>query len=318
MTDFASEPLQLAGVTGEIVTVASANPLNYYQAISASAEVPGQDIHGQLFLPEQNSKSGSLPVVIIVPGSLGVAPSHIAHAETLIGEGIGVFVIDPFGARLVTSTVANQAQFSFAASAWDVLAAAKTLASRSNVDENRIGAQGHSRGGSAVISAAMEPMANAVGISLCAVYGAYPWCGHQFRVPRVGKTVVRAVIGDQDEWCLPQQVQAAMHAIQLSGGESSIQIFEGAHHSFDRGTELELVADASVAPAAPTTYVREDGLYIHPVTGPQAAETTDREVMIYGIKAGYGVRGARIGSSGEQAALFRKDMLAYWTKQLLT
>ena len=38
--------------------------------------------------------------------------------------GIAALVIDPFGARAVTSTVANQTQFSFAASAFDVLAAA--------------------------------------------------------------------------------------------------------------------------------------------------------------------------------------------------
>ena len=79
---------------------------------------------------------------MIVPGSLGVAPSHVAHAEALTRAGLATFVLDSFGARGVTSTVANQTQFSFAASAYDVLAAWKVLASLPEIDATRIGAQG--------------------------------------------------------------------------------------------------------------------------------------------------------------------------------
>ncbi len=73
--------------------------------------------------PAAKRAAGKLPLVIVVPGSLGVAPSHVTHAETLTDNGIAAFVLDNFGGRDVTSTVANQTQFSFAASAYDVLAA---------------------------------------------------------------------------------------------------------------------------------------------------------------------------------------------------
>jgi hypothetical protein len=53
--------------------------------------------------------------------------SHLAHAEAVVDDGFAAFVLDSFGARDVTSTVANQTQFSFAASAYDVLAAWKVL-----------------------------------------------------------------------------------------------------------------------------------------------------------------------------------------------
>ena len=72
--------------------------------------------------------------VQLIPASLGVAPSHVTHAETLVDNGIAAFVLDNFGGRNVTSTVANQTQFSFAASAYDVLAALKILAARPTVD----------------------------------------------------------------------------------------------------------------------------------------------------------------------------------------
>lgn len=82
-----------------------------------------------------------------MPGSLGVAPANPHNAELLTSAGMAACVIDLFGKRGVTSTVANQAQYSFAASAWDLVATLLQLAARGEVDPARIGAQGHSRGG---------------------------------------------------------------------------------------------------------------------------------------------------------------------------
>src|SRR5260370_17344310 len=73
-----------------------------------------------------------------------------------------VLVVDPFGARSVTSTVANQGQFSFAASSYDVLAAAKYLSVLPEIDRAHIGALGYSRGGTAGIQAPGPPLAHAV------------------------------------------------------------------------------------------------------------------------------------------------------------
>src|SRR4029450_4382906 len=82
------------GATGRIVDVPSASPRNYHQAVSKPSEMPRITIDGQPFLPP--GASARLPLVIIVPGSLGVAPVHLAHAETLTGAGLAAFVLDPF------------------------------------------------------------------------------------------------------------------------------------------------------------------------------------------------------------------------------
>lgn len=305
------------GIRGEPVEIATGNPGNYYQAVSHSAGMDRTTIFGKLFLPEDGA--GPWPVVIVVPGSLGVAPSHLAHAERLTDVGIAACVIDPFGARSVTSTVANQAQYSFAASAWDVCATAAELAARGDIDSSRIGAQGHSRGGSAVMTAATTRFRHATRApALHAVYAAYPWCGQQFLDPAIGATVVRAVIGDRDEWCLPQQVQAHVNAMRLAGGEASCRIFDGAQHSFDRGTDIELIEEASVAPGAPTSYVADDGAFVHPLAEVADPALTDRDLMVYGMKAGYGRRGARIGSRPGDAEAFRNDMMAFWTVRMAT
>ena len=306
------------GLQGTPLEITTANPSNYYQAISDPQQMEQAQIYGQLYLPKQsqNKAEPPWPVVIIVPGSLGVAPSHMAKAKKLTAQGIAACVIDPFSARGVASTVANQAQYSFAASAWDVLAAADKLSKRSEIDTRRIGAQGHSRGGSAIIAAAcMTPLVpNA--IPLRGLYAAYPWCGMQFLTPNVGATRVRSIIGDKDEWCLPQQVQRQMHAMRLCGADATCKIIAGAHHSFDRDTSVELVKEASVAPGAPTIYIQNDGTCVHPLTNEAKPDFSERELMLYGIKAGYGVRGAHIGSADNHAAQFDADMMAFWNETL--
>ncbi len=303
------------GLAGEGLRLPTANPESYFQAISRTDSVPPAEILGSFFAPRGD---GPWPAVIVVPGSLGIAPSHLRNAELLTDAGIAACLIDPFGERGVTSTVADQTQYSFAASAWDVLAAAAVLAARDDVDPGRIGAQGHSRGGSAVLSAAcLSRRVRVPGApTLKGVYAAYPWCGHQFLHPRVGETVVRAVIGDRDEWCLPQQVQAQIQAMRLCGGQASCRIFAEAHHSFDRDTPLELVEDAAVAPGAPTVYIDDDGAFFHPLRDRADPALSERELMIYGMKAGYGRRGARIGSADGQARAFQEDMMGFWSTLL--
>ena len=152
------------GITGENIEIPSASPVNYHQVISAPGDMPKTTVDGKLFVPTDDARvtSGPLPLIIICPGSRGVAPSHLAHAETLNVLGYATFVLDSFGARGVTSTVAKQTQFSFAASAYDVLAAWNALADRPDIDDTKIGAQGHSRGGSAVLMAATRTFADAV------------------------------------------------------------------------------------------------------------------------------------------------------------
>ena len=318
---FRDQAIWFGKLAGRNIEIPSASPVNYYQVISRPADMPPVTIDGKLFLPDSASRAGGgkLPLVMIVPGSLGVAPSHLAHAETLTRAGFATFVLDSFGARGVTSTVANQTQFSFAASAYDVLAAFKVLAGLPGIDASRIGAQGHSRGGSAVLTAASRRFADAVvgkDAGLKGVLAAYPWSGHQFRDPRVGATSIRVLMGDADEWCSPMQVQGHCQAIRVSGGEVTMRLVAGAHHSFDRGTPITDVPEASVSPAAPTAYLADDGAFIHPTGDAPDPDLRDRDLMVYSLKAGYGRKGAKIGSHAGEAELFGAEMLAFWTRLL--
>jgi dienelactone hydrolase len=303
------------GQPGRNLDIDSASPLNYFQAISEPGKMPETRVDGKLFLPRDSAADVPLPVVIMAPGSLGVGEVHLQHAATFLEMGTAAFVLDSFGPRSVTSTVANQTQFSFAASAYDVLASCKALAALPEIDANRIGAQGHSRGGTAVLTAATRRFADTVvgeGAALCAVLAAYPWCGHQFLDPRVGDTAVHVLMGDADEWCSPMQAQAHCQAIRLTGGRATMRLIKGAQHSFDRDSPIVNVPNGKVSPAAPIAYIADDGAFLHPLQDTPDRELVDRDLMVYALKAGFGKTGARMGSTEGQPELFRTEMTAFW------
>ena len=117
-------------------------------------------------------------------------------------------------------------------------------------------------------------------------------------------------MGDADEWCSPMQAQSHCRAIRASGGRATMRLFGGAQHSFDRGTAVVKIDDASIAPAAPIGFVADDGSFVHPLRERPDPALVDRDLMVYGLKAGYGAIGARIGSAPGEAELFRDDMLS--------
>jgi hypothetical protein len=112
------------------------------------------------------------------------------------------------------------------------------------------------------------------------------------------------------------QVQGHCQAIRLSGGKAAMRIVSGAHHSFDRGTPVIDVPEASVSPHAPTTYLADDGAFLHPLSDVPDPALIDRDVMVYSLKAGYGKKGAKLGSNPGDAELFREDMLSFWRRTL--
>lgn len=304
-----------AGSAISLVKIPTANPVNVHQAIHQPDRCEQLEIDALVALPDA---PGPHPMVIVLPGSAGVSANHVMHARTLHDIGYGVCLVDPFGARAVTSTVANQSQFSFAASAHDVLATLRVLAADERIDARRIVAQGHSRGGAAVIMAAMRAFAQPIvgDLALAGAYAAYPWCGQQFARPDVGATVVRAIIGDQDEWCSVMAVQTQIRTITLTGGRASMRIVPGAHHSFDRHEDVHELAEARVSPNAPIEFLDDDGSMIDPVTGIADPARTDLDQFRAAVAAGFGQKGARLGGAGDQPQVFVDDMLAFHAEVL--
>jgi dienelactone hydrolase len=312
------QEIDYAGVIGENVEILSRNPKNYFQAITAIKNCETVKIDGKLFLPKSKKP---LPIVIIVPGSLGVGPNHKMHAETLVNEGYAVFLLDPFGARSVESTVENQTQYSFAASAYDLLATYQTLCEHPLIDTKKIAAQGHSRGGSAVLMASMRHFADPLigsGNGFSAIYSVYPWCGHQFKNPQTETTQVRAIVGEIDNWVSIKQIETQIEAIKENGGEATMRIIDGAHHSFDRHEPVHAIPTARVAPDAPITFLEDDGAMLDPQTQEANPDLVDYDIFVHAMKQGYGRLGADLGGIGDQPEKFKKDMLDFYAQHLMS
>jgi dienelactone hydrolase len=301
------------GAVGTTVHIDSATPKSY-QEIVARDEFPSVRLNAKLFLPGGNARH---PVVIIAPGSSGVGNSAIAHATALTSADIAVLVIDPFGARSVTSTVADQGQFSFAASSYDVLAAAKYLAGLPEIDRAHIGALGYSRGGTAVLQAAVSPLASAVlggEISLRAVAAAWPWCGYQFERPDTRPTAIRFFVGDLDNWVSPIQCQGYAALMQERNPGVSIRVFRNAVHGFGKGQPLRDQPDAMTALNAPITYINARGEILDPYTGSPLSGIDPGALAKR--TAPFLSRGARVGSQDDQAQQFVTDMVDFFRRQL--
>jgi len=310
-TRYRDEHIVYAGVVGENLEIPSADPVNHHQAITDPDGCAPRIIDAKLFIPPGD---GPFAAVMVVPGSLGIGPNHEAHAETLVAEGFAACVVDPFGPRSVDSTIADQTAYSFAASAFDVLATLRVLRGRPEIDPDRIAAQGHSRGGSAVTIAACRRFADPIvgaDVGLAAVYAVYPWLGQQFADGDIGSTRYRAIIGELDEWCSVQEVQAQVRVMTAAGGDATMRLVPGAHHSFDRLEPVQTLDDAVVGPTSPTVVLADDGAMTDPRVGTPDATLTDRSLFGAALAGGHVRQGAAIGGTDDQPEVFRTDMLEF-------
>ena len=302
-------------MVGRLHEVASSNVRNY-EDIVADKPAPAVTLHAQLFIP--TSAKNRCPVVIILPGSGGVSPAMLVHAEKLTDAGIAAFVLDPFTGRGVEDTIAVQQQFSFASSTWDVFAAMKVLNRLPEIDPQRIGAMGYSRGGTAVIQAAMTTLADpALGDlpHLRAVIAGWPWCGYQFVDPNIGNTALRLVAADHDNWCSVIQCQAYINAIHARNPTASLRIVKDAHHGFGYGMPEDQWPEAMKALHAPVVYFDDQGVMLDIWTGQPTSGLDDHAIVAQ--LASYITRGVTVGSKEGQMADFMQDFTQFFIAELL-
>ncbi len=300
------------GLPGKIVKFESRNPKNF-EDIVAKAQTPAVTLDALLFVPTGPAPKGA---VIVVPGSGGVQESHLQQANALTSAGLATLIVDPFTGRGVTDTIADQSAFSFAASAYDVLAAAKFLAEQ-GMNSSRIGAVGYSRGGIAVLMAASRQLAPVVlgeGKALGAVLGGWPWCGFQFESAHTAPTAVRFALADRDNWVSPVQCQAWAAAMRGTNPNVSVRLFENADHSFGYNMSMREIANAIHAYNAPVLYLDDEGRYLDLYSGAALSGKTDRDILT--MAAPWIGRGVRLGSKPGQTDAFLTDMTDFFRKTL--
>jgi dienelactone hydrolase len=310
-----SGPIELiTGGVGEPLSIVSASPSSLEQIING--RVGGSiSLPAQLFLPAGQAPH---PVVILVPGSGGVSEVHLHHAREVLRAGIGVLLFDPFGPRGVRSTVTDQSTIPFAASTYDVLAAARTLTTRSDIDHARMAVVGYSRGGFAAHSAVMRQLSEATlgpDYTLRAAVAAWPYCGLQFERPQIGSTAIRFALAERDNWASPVQCQGLVSALRARDQRVSVQLFKGANHGFGYAMPMRQEPNALKAFSAPVLYVRDDGVLLDPYSGRRLPGVDERAML--GLLAPFVGRGVTVGPRDGDTEAFIEDLLGFLRQELL-
>lgn len=313
---FAISPITLANNTrGLPIKLPSRSPTDYGPAIRGElgAHV---DLTAQLFLPALTSGGARRPAIIFVPGSGGIGSHHLEQVQAMVAAGFAVLLIDPFYARGIVDTIADQGRLTWAASAYDVLAALVYLRARPDIDANRIGAVGNSRGGTAVLMAGVGPFSDAIlgpNRALRAIVAGYPWCGTQFRSARLARgTALMVLQGDRDDWVSVQQCQDAVHAMSVAGGNATMKIFSGGLHALDRSdvppTRIETAVTSTIYP---TVYMDDAGRYFDLRSGKVDPALKASDFIAQSVTGGFLHKGVTVGTSGTQAADYVREMIEF-------
>jgi len=110
---------------------------------------------------------------------------------------------------------------------------------KDTVDPMRIGLQGWSNGGSAVLATMATSTSNSAGLSESAAFRAglafYPGCGldDKFRGGYTPYAPVRIFIGTADEEVSPQKCETLVQDSRHSGNDINITLYPDATHDFD-------------------------------------------------------------------------------------
>jgi len=228
---------------------------------------------GYLFAPAGRPKTA--PAVVLMHGRGGVysprAKGNYSSvtmnqqirdwAQLWSAQGYWALVVDSFGPRGVPGGFSAAADRSRPTTLNDVTVrpldaygALRYLRSSPRVRGDRIGIEGWSDGGSAVLatmSAQILPASEA-GKGFRAALAFYPACGLQGRIkmPYVPYGPVRIFMGTRDEGAATTACQKLAAASKAAGGDIAVSVFEDEPHGLDDSGRPRQAVSASAANAA--------------------------------------------------------------------
>lgn len=223
--------------TPEKVLISSHTPQDYSEILSGKHRQSTAQIHGYLSLPRGNDK---YPAVIIIPGSGGYQQwMQDTFAKRLNEVGIATLIVDSFTGRGIAETATNQAAVPMAASVVDGFAALQTLAQRGDIDADRVGVTGFSRGGVVSMFSQDRRLVEAVmgnKLQFAAHLPIYPGCSTTFEKPEPTSARSLFMLGEKDDYTPAAQCLAYIDRLKAAGAKVSSKIYPGAYHGWISNT----------------------------------------------------------------------------------
>jgi len=230
----------------EIITFNSANPFSFEEIIMDLENQEVQEVFGTLTLPKNYNLDEKYPLIIGVAGSLNWGTHHLEYLEMYHEMGFATFQLQSFDSRDIQSTVGSQVEVTTAMVILDSYRALEALSTHPNIDTDRSGITGWSLGGGVSLYSAWLPLIEAINnreFMFAAHLPVYPGC-MAYPYPnenmQFSTAPIHILIGELDNWVPAAACTELIDKIHASGLPHNIDItiYENAHHSFDRVSEV--------------------------------------------------------------------------------
>ena len=230
----------------ETITFNSANPFSFEEIIMDLDNQEAQEVFGILTLPNNYNPDKKYPLIIGVAGSLNWGTHHLEYLKMYHEMGFATFQLPSFDSRDIQSTVGSQVEVTTAMVILDSYRALEALSTHPNIDTDRSGITGWSLGGGVSLYSAWLPLIDAINnreFMFAAHLPVYPGC-MAYPYPnenmQFSTAPIHILIGELDNWVPAAACTELIDKIHASGLPHNIDItiYENAHHSFDRVSEV--------------------------------------------------------------------------------
>ena len=180
--------------------------------------------------------SQKLPAVILMHGSAGVGASVDRWANELNSIGVAALIVDSFTGRGLVTVNDDQSQLDHLAMLYDAYRALDLLAAHPRIDPSRIAAMGFSKGGIAVLYAAMERFRKpyAGRNQFAAFIPVYPSCQYRFiDDTNVVDKPIRIFHGEADDYVPIAACREYASRLAAAGKDAKVIGYPEAYHAFD-------------------------------------------------------------------------------------
>ena len=292
----------------------SASPFEFFDILNSSKQKT-QKVFGTLVLPEV--KKDSYPLVICMHGSMGWGISSQDHSINFLENDFAIFKVHSFESRNVQTIYQDQMQVTVAMSLTDCYEALKLLYKHPKIEKNNIFIAGWSFGGSTAVYAAWEPLAEKLAPNgerfkghLAFYPGAYVWPEDM----RWCKNPILSLIGKDDDYTPSILIENLSKAINESGGNSSVILYEDSHHSFDRVDPVKFLPDAIALSDIPSK-IDKTGLLYYEIDN-ERYEMNTPEGRLKLIGSGAVPIGASLGRNWKARKASFKDSINFLKENL--
>ena len=247
-----------------------------------------------LHLPEAD---GPVPCMVILTSSAGVQ-RHREHfyAQALNQAGVAALIVDSFTGRGVRRTVADQTLVSAAQMEGDAFAALALLRADHRIDAERIGVMGVSKGGGAVLNAAIAvrqrwregfPHLFDLHVAIC------PGATTQHRDPATHGKPMFFMLAARDNYTpAPLAIEYAERMRAAGNGRIKVKVYGNAHHGWESVGPVFDIKDAENWSCC-KNFIEDDGRHFVVAAGqamsePEYQAWARRYCVTKGARAGGG------------------------------